>query len=174
MTPDDVSAFLSLGASKGAREVAILRAIRAISASGAARVLAVSSLYETAPVGVAFPDFFINAAVQVRPLLSPRDLLNRLKTIEKELGRTGGHNAPREIDVDMIAYGNVSLDTAELCLPHPRYRERAFVLVPLREIAPWFRCPASGRRVEELIASLPTPGDVTRITRRATIARKAP
>lgn len=173
MSITDTRTFLSLGASLGRREETVLRAVRIIVAEGVARVVAASSLYETSPHDVNFSDYFINATIQVQPLLSPVDLLKRLKTIENQMGRVGGHNAPREIDIDIITYGDVKLEAADLRLPHPRYRERAFVLTPLREIAPWFRCPTSGRCVDELIASLATPGKVTRITRRALVERNA-
>jgi len=111
------------------------------------------------------PDF-VNAVAAVRTLLSPRDLLEQVQEVEARIGRTGGHGEPREVDVDIVALGTVLMDRPELTIPHPRYHLRAFVLLPLREVAPDFRCPLTGRRLEEMIAALPPGQRVRRISRR--------
>lgn len=163
------TAYVALGANLGAREATILKALRLIEAHRAARVLRVSSLYETDPVDMGDAPRFVNAVAEVAPLLNPRDLLQRLSVIERVLGRTGGHHRSREIDLDLIAAGDDVIDTESLILPHPRYHERAFVLLPLREVAPGFRCPRTGRPVAEMAAA--ARGAVVRVSGRALIQR---
>jgi 2-amino-4-hydroxy-6-hydroxymethyldihydropteridine diphosphokinase len=97
------------------------------------------------------------------------DLLKRLKAMEKAAGRTGDHNEPRELDIDIVAYGGSIVRRDELTVPHPRYRDRAFVLIPLREIAPYFVCPATGRSIDELISSLSGEQAVSRASSRKTV-----
>ena len=174
MYSEPASAFLALGANLGEREAAVLEALRRIEASGAARVLRCSSLYETDPVDMEPAPGFVNAVAEVRPLLSPVLLLKRLKTIEKQMGRRGGHNAPREIDIDVVTFGDRVIDTADLIVPHPRYASRGFVLEPLAEIAPGFVCPRHGRGIAEMIASLRGGERVARVSGRNIIPRTLP
>jgi 2-amino-4-hydroxy-6-hydroxymethyldihydropteridine diphosphokinase len=155
----------------------VLRALRCIADEGAAnglRVTRASSLYESGAVGMPQGPPFINAVCQVHALLSPVDLLKRLKTIEKRMGRRGGHNAPREIDLDIIAYGQERVEAPDLTIPHPRYNARAFVLVPLREIEPAFVCPCTGHPIDGMIANLAAHDRVIRISRRSLIPRDTP
>jgi 2-amino-4-hydroxy-6-hydroxymethyldihydropteridine diphosphokinase len=160
--------FLALGSNLGRREASVLRALRHLDCDGLT-LLAASSLYESAPAeGVGGGDF-INAVAKVQSLLCPDDLLNRLQTIEKLMGRSGEHNRPREIDIDILSFGAVVMRSPVLSLPHPRYAKRAFVLLPLREVAPDFRCPRSGRGIDELVASL-GPVRITRVSRRTIVA----
>jgi len=167
-------AFIALGSNMGKREAAVLEAVRRLQSEGAGVVLRLSSLYETEPVDMAPTRRFINALVQVRPLLSPEDLLIRLKTIEKRMGRAGGHNAPRTIDLDLVACGDAVVDTPDLTLPHPRYHGRAFVLLPLREVAPEFRCPRTGTSIHRLVESLGPIRGVARVSGRGLIPRRQP
>lgn len=125
--------------------------------------LAVSSVYRSAPVGyVAQPDF-LNVVVRGRAGHAPETLLDRVLEIEQQLGRTRPFpNAPRTIDIDILAYGDLILDTPELTLPHPRLHHRAFVLVPLAEIAPEWRHPIFGKTAAELLAE---SGSLERVER---------
>jgi len=164
-------AYLGLGSNLGRREQAVLRAVRELEAGRAARVVALSSLYESEPVGIAGAPRFINAVAEVVPLLPPVDLLERLKAIETGMGRTGGHQQSREIDLDLVSFGEELVASEALRLPHPRFHERAFVLIPLREIAPAFVCPRTGRRLSELIAALGGEGGVERISGRAFVVQ---
>lgn len=145
-------AYIALGANLGRREQTVLRALRLLEARGVGNVVRASSLYESAAVGMGEAPAFVNAVAEVVPLLRPRDLLERLKAIESELGRTSGHNQSREIDLDLVAYADQVSDAHELILPHPRYHERAFVLVLLAEIAPSFRDPRTRRPIAEFVA----------------------
>lgn len=169
-----MDAFLGIGANLGPRERSVLAALRLIEDQGVAVVLRTSSLYETDAVGMGDAPPFVNAVTQVRPLLSPSDMLIRLKAIETGMGRRGGHNDSREIDIDLIACGPTVVTTPELELPHPRYHERAFVLIPLREIAPAFACPRTGERVDEMIGRLTARTGVVRISARSLIPRATP
>jgi 2-amino-4-hydroxy-6-hydroxymethyldihydropteridine diphosphokinase len=163
--------YASVGANVGDREAAVLGVPRAIEESGAGRCVRISSLYETAPVGCAPMGFFVNAVVEFESLLCPEDLLKRFKAIEKSAGRSGGHNEPRELDLDIIAIGDAAIRTDALTVPHPSYRERAFVIVPLMELAPDFVCPETGRRIAELVSSVSgTQGIVKVSSRRAVLA----
>ena len=159
-------AYVGLGSNLGRREEKVLAAAYALEARRAARVVRLSSLYESDPVGMGEAPRFINAVAEVVPLLRPGDLLQRLKAIEAGMGRTGGHRQSREIDLDLVSYGAELVDSDALVLPHPRFHERAFVLIPLLEIAPGFVCPRTGRPAAALVAGLP-PGGVERVSGRS-------
>lgn len=163
----DGFAYVALGANLGRREHAILRAARRVQDSGTGYLRRLSSLYESAAFGMGEAPPFVNAVLELVPLLTPADLLQRLKVVELELGRTGGHNQSREIDLDLIAFAGHVVETDFLTLPHPRYAERPFVVVPLAEIAPGFRDPKSGRTIAEIAAGLADLGSVRRISGRA-------
>jgi 2-amino-4-hydroxy-6-hydroxymethyldihydropteridine diphosphokinase len=167
------TAYLALGSNVGSREQTVLGAVRRLAASGI-RPHALSSLYESEPAEGVGGGRFINAVVEVRSLLCPEDLLNRLKSIEKSLGRTGGHNLPREIDIDIISVGDLILETETLTVPHPRFGDRAFVLLPLKEIAPAFVCPRTGRSIDRLIGTLADKQTVVRASGRCVVSANSP
>lgn len=130
-------------------------------------VKALSQQWLTAPVPLTADPWYYNAAAIIETELSPKSLIEVLKQVEKELGRKDfSQNAPRALDLDLITYQDVLLSTPELCLPHPRLHERAFVLYPLREIAPQWKHPVSGLSVEEMIALVPA-GQEIRLARAA-------
>lgn len=145
----------------------MLAGLRALETTGAARLRAISSLYESEPDGIAGAPRFINAVAEVEPLLPPVDLLDRLKAIEADMGRTGGHQQSREIDLDLVSYDTRTGVFGPLILPHPRFHQRAYVLIPLREIAPEFVCPRTGTTVGELVAALGPGSRVERVSGRA-------
>lgn len=119
--------------------------------------LLVSDYIETAPVDVPVPsDAFLNAAATGETTIEARALLAELLAIEREVGRERPFvNAPRTLDLDLIFYGDRIIDEPALVVPHPRFRERRFVLEPLARIAGTWRDPVTGRTVEELLKSLP-------------------
>jgi 2-amino-4-hydroxy-6-hydroxymethyldihydropteridine diphosphokinase len=125
------------------------------------RIAGVSSLYETEPVGYLEQPRFLNSVVALDTALAPAGLLDGLLGIERDLGRMRSFpNAPRTLDLDLLMVDNVILDTPELTLPHPRLHERAFVLVPLAEIAPKLVHPGFGMTMQELLHTLPDQGGV--------------
>ncbi|MBI2859912.1 MAG: 2-amino-4-hydroxy-6-hydroxymethyldihydropteridine diphosphokinase [Chloroflexi bacterium] len=114
----------------------------------------VSRIYETEPVGNQDQPRFLNMVCQVRTRLPARALLILAKGIESKLGRTGGSDAPRPIDIDILLYGQEVIDTPDLVVPHPRMTDRAFVLVPLSQIAPDAVHPVTGKTIKELLDAI--------------------
>lgn len=142
--------YLSLGSNLGERERLLERALERLAAEGL-RLLRVSSVWETEPVGRRSQPWFLNLVVEAETELFPRLLLARLQRIERELGRRRpAPGAPRPIDIDLLLYGEAVVRTPELELPHPRLGERRFVLEPLAELAPELRHPVSRRTVREM------------------------
>jgi 2-amino-4-hydroxy-6-hydroxymethyldihydropteridine diphosphokinase len=130
-------AFIGLGANLDNPLQQVTQAISELDAIQHTRVLAASSLYRSAPVGYADQPDFINAVAKLQTGLSPRRLLDALHVIENRHGRRRSvRNAPRTLDLDLLLYGALVVGEEDLTLPHPRMHERAFVLLPLAEIAP--------------------------------------
>jgi 2-amino-4-hydroxy-6-hydroxymethyldihydropteridine diphosphokinase len=130
-------AFLGLGSNLGDRLGHLQLAVDALAARDDVGVVSVSGVYETAPVGGPEQDDYLNAVVAVETDLSPRDLLEVAQAIERQAGRVRTVRwGPRTLDVDVLLVGDVHVDEPDLQVPHPRLHERAFVLVPLRDVAP--------------------------------------
>ena len=145
-------AYVGLGANVGNRRENLDRAVELLGAEPGVRVFAVSSVRETDPVGYEDQPRFLNAVCAVDTELGPRDLLERLLAIERALGRvrTGPRFGPRTIDLDLLLYGNETVDEPGLTVPHPRLAERLFVLEPLLELAPDLVLP-DGRAIRDLV-----------------------
>ena len=143
------TAYLSLGSNLGHREANIASALKMLGQE--AWILKVSSLYETEPVGYKDQPWFLNCVCSVETDLSPQALLKFLKAIERKLGlREDIRFGPRLIDIDILFYDGLILDSPDLIIPHPRLVGRAFVLLPLREIAPELVHPLLRATIEEL------------------------
>ena len=144
---EPVTVYLGIGSNLGDRSNNLDRAIELLSQR--MKVDRVSSVYDTDPLNPSQPRF-LNIVCKVITRLTPQGLLTLAKGIESMLGRTGKTGESRTIDIDILLYGNVVMDTPELVIPHPRMLERAFVLVPLSEIAPELIHPVAGKTIQEL------------------------
>jgi 2-amino-4-hydroxy-6-hydroxymethyldihydropteridine diphosphokinase len=149
------AAYVGIGSNLGDREATIARALELLDDPPAIRLARVATVRETAPVGVVDQPAFLNTVALVETTLGPRELLGRLLTVERSLGRvrTGERWGPRTVDLDLLLHGDAALDEPGLTLPHPRLHERRFVLEPLYELAPDLLVPGRGR-VSELLSAL--------------------
>jgi 2-amino-4-hydroxy-6-hydroxymethyldihydropteridine diphosphokinase len=149
MPGGSATVYLSLGSNVGDRKRNLDRAMDLISQR--MRVLATSGVFETEPVGVdqAQPHF-LNLVCEVQTLLAPEYLLTLVKGVERRLGRVSGHGQPRVMDVDILFYDDLIYESEDLTIPHPRAAGRAFVLVPLSEIAPELMHPALKKTIQQL------------------------
>jgi 2-amino-4-hydroxy-6-hydroxymethyldihydropteridine diphosphokinase len=141
-----VRAYVGLGANLGPKEVTILRAVDLLGATEGIEVLELSRLRETEPVGVTEQPAFLNGAVALETSLPPRELLDVLLRVERELGRVrdGERWGPRTIDLDLLVYGDETVDEPGLSVPHPLLHERRFALEPLADLDPELDIPGVG------------------------------
>lgn len=156
-----VTAYVALGSNLEDPQRQLRSGLESLAALPATRLLRVSSFYRSAPVGYADQPDFVNAVAAIETGLSPRGLLDALLAVERRHGRVREFpNAPRTLDLDIVAYGDRTIDEPGLAVPHPRMHERAFVMVPLAEIAPDAAIPGRGS-VRELAARV----DAASVTR---------
>jgi 2-amino-4-hydroxy-6-hydroxymethyldihydropteridine diphosphokinase len=158
-------AWVGLGSNLGDRLGSLKRALGMLQMIPKTELVRVSSVYDTEPVGKADQPRFLNAAAELETALDPRALLAELLTIEDRCGRIRRDAwGPRTLDLDLLVHGNVELATDEITVPHPRLAARAFVLVPLAEIAPALVVPGLRKNVRLLLKELgDTKGTVKRI-----------
>ena len=156
------SVYLALGTNLGHRQDNLTQALQKLPP--AVEIIAVSRLYETAPAYVFDQPAFLNMAVKGQTALTPTDLLAYLKQIETRMGREKTvRYGPRNIDLDIIFYNELILDTPDLQIPHPRMAERGFVLRPLADIAAEVVHPVLKQTVSELVTELPSEDGVLRV-----------
>lgn len=152
---DNHIVYLALGSNLGDREANLKQAIASLSPQ--MEVKAKSRVYETPPWGYTDQPKFLNQVVKVDTYVGPEPLLKHLKRLEVALGRVPSfQNGPRLIDIDILFYDDLVLNTSSLVIPHPQVHERAFVLMPLHDIAPALSHPSIGRTVSEMLASCDT------------------
>jgi 2-amino-4-hydroxy-6-hydroxymethyldihydropteridine diphosphokinase len=157
-------AYLSLGSNVGDRETQLRDAQTRLAAAG--RVVAVSSLYETEPVEFTEQPWFLNCAVALETSKTPQQLMAAILRIEEEMGRRRVQKkGPRSIDIDILLFDNVIVDSKELTIPHPAMHQRRFVLEPLVEIAPNILHPVLKKTIRELNDALPAGQTVRRMPR---------
>jgi 2-amino-4-hydroxy-6-hydroxymethyldihydropteridine diphosphokinase len=151
---DTVTVYLGLGSNLGNRQKNLDMALDLLSQR--MQIKKVSSVYETDPVGNTDQPRFLNLVCRVNTILAPQELLTLAKGIELKMGRAPSKkaNAPRIIDIDILLYGDKVMKSKKLTIPHPRLTERAFVLVPLDEIAPEAVHPVEGKTVRELLGQV--------------------
>jgi 2-amino-4-hydroxy-6-hydroxymethyldihydropteridine diphosphokinase len=147
--------YIGLGSNLGDREGTIRSALALLESRGDVKIETVSSLRETDPVGYEDQPRFLNGAAAIRTELPPRELLERLQDVEGQLGRdrSGPRFGPRTIDLDLLLYGDLTVDEPDLVIPHPRLAERRFVLEPLAELDGDLTVPGQGS-IRALLAGL--------------------
>ena len=158
-----ITIYIALGTNVGEREDNLLQALRLLPESGV-HIRRVSSIYETEPVDYLDQEWFLNAVLEGETELDALDLLSALRVIEARMGsKKAFAKGPRKIDLDILLYGNETIDTPELQVPHPRMLERKFVLIPLAEIAPGLRHPSWKSGVAHLLAASPDHSAVKKL-----------
>src|SRR5712671_3303692 len=146
--------YLSLGSNVGDREDHLRGAITRLESI--ARVISVSSFYETEPIEVTNQPWFLNCAVKVETTKMPKQLMAAILEMEREMGRLRTiKKGPRTVDIDILLFGDAVVDSQEVTIPHPAMHERRFVLEPLAEIAPEARHPVFKKTVSEMLDALP-------------------
>lgn len=154
-----VQVYIALGCNLGDRTTQIAAALERLAA--VVMLEKKSPVYETAPKYVTDQPVFLNMVVSGQTTLEALALLDEMQDIEKGLGRVPGQRfGPRAIDLDILFYGDMVINTPRLAVPHPRMVERRFVLQPLNDIAPDFRHPVTGKSVAEMLALLPPEDDI--------------
>jgi 2-amino-4-hydroxy-6-hydroxymethyldihydropteridine diphosphokinase len=153
--------YLSLGSNLGNRETNLNQAVRLLRDPDRVTLTRISRCFETEPVGYRDQPWFLNLAVEIRTSLSPRQLFDRCKAIERSMGRVPTfQGSPRVIDLDLLLYGKRIVNDVDLTIPHPRMAQRRFVLEPLAEIAPDAIHPVLGINFRSILLACPDPATV--------------
>jgi 2-amino-4-hydroxy-6-hydroxymethyldihydropteridine diphosphokinase len=160
-------AILSIGSNMELREEHLLKAVTRLERDPSVTLTGFSPLYETEPVGVRTSACFVNAVVRIEFDGTPRRLLRLCRQLEERAGRKGP-GPDRPLDIDIIIFGDILVEEPDLVIPHPRFRERLFVLVPMADIAPDLLLPPDGRTAPELARSDCLKGWIRRISCRST------
>lgn len=156
--------YFSIGSNSDDAVGSVLEAIENLMSEGGVKPLGMGAFYETEPQGVADQPWFVNTAVALEVGFTPEETLRRIKNIERKMGRvpTEQRWGPREIDIDIVFYNDLVMDTPELVIPHPEAANRRFVLQPLADINPSLKHPVLGKTVSELLSALPEEGQAMR------------
>ncbi len=158
MFNEEHTAYLGLGSNLGDKKENIKNALTILGKKPGITLLQYSSIYLTEPAGTSRQPDFYNCAAKIKTTLSPQSLLKAIKSIETVMGREpGSHFQPRPIDIDILLYGNIEINSLDLMIPHSRLPTRAFVLVPLLEIDPGLIHPISFKPLKEYLAEINPP-----------------
>ncbi len=160
------AAVLSIGSNEGLREERLLEAVRLLENDPSVTLTGLSPLYETEPVGVATSACFVNAVALIEFDGTPTELLSLCRGLERRAGR-GDPGPDRPLDIDIVLFGGMRIEEPDLTIPHPRFRERLFVLVPLADVAPDMPLPPDGERAPDLVRSGSLKGWVRKISGRS-------
>lgn len=159
-------AYLSIGSNVGDCVDNLVKAVERIALEDGIDIIAQGFIYETEPQGEKDQKWFMNTAVSIKTDIPPEKLLCRLKDIERSMGRQDGERwGPRVIDIDIIFYGDMTMETEKLSIPHPRAASRRFVLQPLVDIDPKLMSPVHGKTISQLLAVIPEKGQEIRKVR---------
>lgn len=175
-TPSEAAAaYLGLGSNLGDRKANIKAALQRLHDYPGITLDKYSSIYLTEPIGVPRQPEYYNAVARIRTTLPPHSLLNAIKSIERELGRQPDtHFQARPIDIDILLYGELEIDSLDLIIPHSRLTGRAFVLIPLQEINPNLLHPVTFKRLEDYIKQIYPPQNVERVIDAGKLFEPAP
>ena len=172
---EQTSVWLGLGANLGNRQETLRKSLTQIHSLQSTEVVTLSSLYETEPVGERDQPMFLNCVAEIKTGLSPQQLLQELKRIELLLGRQNRKRwREREIDIDILIYGDNYIDEPDLQIPHPELHNRGFVLVPLAELVPNLPHPLLDRTISELLQGLDSTDDVKKLEEEVSILNSIP
>ena len=153
--PEKKNILMSLGSNTGNRLIILTKALSELERSGFC-IIDRSKIWETSPWGFTDQPRFLNMCLCAETELTSEEMIKTIKNLEIKLGRRQSIKwGPREIDIDIIAIGEMVIETPDLSVPHPHMHERTFVLIPLKEIAPQFRHPVTGKTLDEMILELP-------------------
>ncbi len=153
--PEKIRVLMSLGSNTGNRLTMLTKALSELERGGFC-IIDRSKIWETSPWGITSQPRFLNMCICAETEFSPEEMIKKKKKNKKKLGRSKSIKwGPREIDIDIIAIGELVIETPDLSVPHRHMHERAFVLIPLKEIAPRFRHPVTGKTLDEMICALP-------------------
>ena len=153
--------YLSIGSNIGNRENYLREAIIELKNDPFIEIKNISSVFETEPIGVINQPLFLNLVLNVKTNYLPEELLNICKNIEKKVGRVSRSRwHKREIDIDIIFFNDMIIETDNLTIPHPELYNRQFVLIPLSEIAPDFKCPKTMEAIKQILFKCPDKTDV--------------
>ncbi|MDY6826289.1 MAG: 2-amino-4-hydroxy-6-hydroxymethyldihydropteridine diphosphokinase [Bacillota bacterium] len=154
-------AYIGLGSNIGSRLTNLRQSLTLLARIPSIRIKTVSPIYETEPVGGPVQGYYLNACASLLTTLPPETLMEAMLDVENRIGRIRIERwGPRTIDLDMLVYENMVMNTARLALPHPRLGERCFVLIPLSDIAPNLAIPGQGKTVRELLSKCPSEEEV--------------
>ena len=153
--PEKTIVLMSLGSNTGNRLNMLTKALSELEGNGFC-IIDKSKIWETLPWGMTDHPRYLNMCIKAETDICPEEIIITAKNIEKKLGRSKSTKwGPREIDIDIIAIGELVIETPDLSVPHRHMHERAFVLIPLKEVDPMFRHPVTGKTLEEMISALP-------------------